>query len=251
MVKRIIDKRKKEKFMMDDAYLNGQARICGWQATLVYNSLCRHANTSQESFPSIKLMGEELAISKDTVMKGLEKLEKYNVIQVKKNRTKNGQWLNNTYTLIDKTEWIKDQVADTNLVSQVADSQLPSGSQPPGQVADTDSKETHIQGNTYKETHKTATSENVAINEILNIFKNKINTSINFGNITERKATAYLLKEIGFEKLSSLIDYAVSIQGEKYAPVITTPYQLKDKLAQLKIYFTKQKQGNKKIGEVI
>jgi DNA-binding transcriptional regulator YhcF (GntR family) len=236
MVKRIIDKRKKEKFMMDDAYLNGQARICGWQATLVYNSLCRHANTSQESFPSIKLMGEELAISKDTVMKGLEKLEKYNVIQVKKNRTKNGQWLNNTYTLIDKTEWIKDQVADTNLVSQ---------------VADTDSKETHIQGNTYKETHKTATSENVAINEILNIFKNKINTSINFGNITERKATAYLLKEIGFEKLSSLIDYAVSIQGEKYAPVITTPYQLKDKLAQLKIYFTKQKQGNKKIGEVI
>ena len=95
MKKRVIDKRVKEKFMMDDLYLNGQARVCGWQATLVYLSLCRHANISQESFPSIKLMAEELDISRPTVIKGLSNLEKYNVIEIKKSRGKSGKWLNN------------------------------------------------------------------------------------------------------------------------------------------------------------
>jgi hypothetical protein len=33
---------------------------------------------------------------------------------------------------------------------------------------------------------------------------------------------------------------AVSIQGEKYAPVVTTPLQMKNKLAELKIYFNKE-----------
>jgi len=156
MIKRIIDKRTKEKFMMDDAYLNGQAKVCGWQATLVYNSLCRHANISQESFPSIKLMAEELAVSRETIMKGVENLEKHNVIQVRKNRTKGGQWLNNTYILIDKTEWEKNQVADTDMVSQVAVNYTPSGSQPLDQVAHSHTKETHKQGNTFKETHNAA-----------------------------------------------------------------------------------------------
>src|SRR3990167_2163616 len=152
MIKRIIDKRIKEKFLMDDAYLNGQARLCGWQATLVYLSLCRHANIDQESFPSIKLMAEELEISRNTVKKGIENLEKYNVISVKKQkRGKLGKWLNNTYILIDKSEWVKisrGPVEDTDR-GPVVTPPWPSGDFHRGPVEAT--KETHREGNTYKE----------------------------------------------------------------------------------------------------
>jgi hypothetical protein len=46
--------RRKEKFVIDDEYLNGYARLCGWNATLVYMSICRHADKDQYSFPRIR-----------------------------------------------------------------------------------------------------------------------------------------------------------------------------------------------------
>ena len=147
MQKRIIDKRIKEKFLMDDEYLNGQAKICGWQATLVYTVLCRHASKNQECFPSIMLMAEKLNISRPTVIKGLQNLEKYNVIQIIKNRNL-GQWINNTYILIDKSEWKKHQVNEVDTVHQVNENTSPSQREYKNQVNDVDSKETHI-----KETH--------------------------------------------------------------------------------------------------
>lgn len=150
IIKRIIDKRTKEKFLIDDAYLNGQAKLCGWQATLVYNSLCRHANINQESFPSIKLIGEELAISKNTILKGIKNLEEYNIIQIKKNRSKSGRWLNNAYILTDKSNWRTHQVPveDTD---QVPVGDAPSPCRGLTQVPVRDTKETHSEGNTYKE----------------------------------------------------------------------------------------------------
>jgi len=151
-MKRIIDKRRKEKFMIDDNYLNGQARICGWQATLVYNSLCRHANINQESFPSIKLMTEELAVGRNTIIKGIKNLEKYNVINVKKARRKDGKWLNNSYILLDKSEWTKTQVPDEDTVSRVPLRTPPCPSQNITKSS-TGTLRKHIEGNTYKETH--------------------------------------------------------------------------------------------------
>ena len=157
MTKRIIDKRKKEKFMMDDEYLNGQARLCGWQATLVYNSLCRHANIDQTSFPSIKLMTEELAVGRNTIIKGVQRLEQNNIIKIGKTRNKNGKWLNNAYTLLDKSVWKKNiQV----LVKDTAkkDNRVPLRTSPcPSQNKTKSSTRTlrkHIEGNTFKETHK-------------------------------------------------------------------------------------------------
>lgn len=174
ITKRVIDKRSKEKFMIDDAYLNGQAKLCGWQATLVYNSLCRHANKGQESFPSIKLISEELNISRPTVLKGLENLEKYNVIIVEKQQHgKAGKWLNNSYILLDKSEWIKvggekrnqrgkklnrtksgkfdNRVNDTDTDTVSVRIQDRVNDTDTDRVNDTDTKETHKQGNTYKE----------------------------------------------------------------------------------------------------
>lgn len=79
------------------------------------------------------------------------------------------------------------------------------------------------------------------IQELITIFYEKINPNINFGNSTTRKACEFLIKKYGIEVLKRTTEYAISIQGDPYAPVITTPYQLKEKLSQLIIFKNKQK----------
>ena len=184
--------------MMDDAYLNGQARVCGWQATLVYNSLCRHANIGQESFPSIKLMSEELGVGRKTIMKGIEYLEKYNVIQVKKNRNKGGKWLNNTYILIDKSEWIKSHVLVGDLGNHVPVGYTPCPSQAHDQVPVGDTKETHTEGNTYKETHIAKAmakpdQRNTEVQEIIDYFTTSLDGLPMDGTHKENRQYTFLM----------------------------------------------------------
>jgi phage replication O-like protein O len=75
---------------------------------------------------------------------------------------------------------------------------------------------------------------------IINIFKG-INPTINYGNKTTRKSCERLIKRFGLEGTLGMATVAVSVQGQKYAPTITTPYLLETKLAELKIYLDKQK----------
>ena len=77
------------------------------------------------------------------------------------------------------------------------------------------------------------------INELLKEFE-PINPTINYGNKTQRKALEDMLKKFGYEKLLNTIKFAVSKQGEKYAPTITTPIQLKNKLGELLVYYKKE-----------
>lgn len=98
----IRDLRKKEKFFVDDLYLNGYAKKCGIYATGVYLSLCRHADKGQRCWPSYKKMAEELNISPKQVGRSIKALESLNII--KKMRV--GKKLNNRYLLLDKSEWV-------------------------------------------------------------------------------------------------------------------------------------------------
>lgn len=100
----IRDIRRKEKFQIDDEYLNGYARHCGPMATLVYLSLCRHANSSQQCFPSKKLISEELNIGERSVYNGLRTLEEWNIIRVEpQERRPDGSYRNNVYTLLNQS----------------------------------------------------------------------------------------------------------------------------------------------------
>ncbi len=78
------------------------------------------------------------------------------------------------------------------------------------------------------------------VNQIFDVFYDKINPTINYENSTSRKAAAALMKSFGFEKTWKLASLAVNVQGELYAPVITTPYELKEKLSKLVIHFKKE-----------
>jgi len=160
--RRIIDNRKKQKFMMDDEFIDKMAKLCGWQGTIVYNSLCRHTNKNQECFPSIKLMAEQHNVSRPTIMKGIEALKKRNVIDVGRTRSKGGKWLNNIYILLDKSDWDYSQVnVDAITIEAIVPlddktkstgDTLPSQCDLHSQVNNIDSKETH-----FKETHKKET----------------------------------------------------------------------------------------------
>lgn len=81
-----------------------------------------------------------------------------------------------------------------------------------------------------------------SVNQVFNLFHDSLNPTINYGNTTQRKAVEYLIAKMGAEKLTGLVKYAISVQGRKYAPTITTPYQLKEKLASLMIFYKKNHQ---------
>ena len=242
--RRIVDRRVKEKFLMDDAYLNGWARKCGWKATLVYLALCRHASKDQECFPSVKLMQEELDVSRDTVIRGLQSLEDHGIISIEKRRGVGGTWISNVYVLHDKSVWNPrwHQVAHSDVVinpNQVAHSVHPSRSQLLSQVAHSDTKETQLEGNTLKETHSAAQGAagdaiGVQVNELLELFR-PVNPTVNrlFANRTQRKALERLLVQFGESKLRNVIATLSTAAADRYGPTITTPVELEAKLGQL------------------
>lgn len=99
------DMRIKEKFFMDDFYLDKYASLCGPFATLVYLCLCRHADAQQASFPSGDMMAKKLKISRSSVTRGIKALVDWNIIAVERTRKSDKTWLNNTYILLDKSNW--------------------------------------------------------------------------------------------------------------------------------------------------
>lgn len=149
----IRDIRTKEKFLVDDAYLNGYARLLGPYVSAVYLSLCRHANKEQECWPGQTKIAEEWDISERMVRKCIKALKEANVIQVIKERTEKGQWLNNVYILLDKSQWAHPEVLPCRWhpEAQYGTTQRHSEAKTRGTpvpIKETHNKETHM-----KETH--------------------------------------------------------------------------------------------------
>lgn len=91
-----------------------------------------------------------------------------------------------------------------------------------------------------KETNTLATpSVAVEIQQVLEAFQMHINPSINYGNKTQRKAVEEMLAQLGVDRLTKLIAYCAKIASEPFAPVVTTPYQLQQKQAQIAVYWKK------------
>jgi phage replication O-like protein O len=113
-------------------------------------------------------------------------------------------------------------------------------------------KKGHTIDNTTKDTItkdiSEQSSQNNEVNKIMDIFY-KINPTLNWGNKTQRQACQDLIKTCGLEETIQMANMACSIQGEKYAPVVTTPYQFKEKLAQIKVYFDKEKSKRREVFE--
>lgn len=96
---------------------------------------------------------------------------------------------------------------------------------------------------TEKQTKQLKLNEEVA--QVFDIFYKTINPEINFGNKTSRSSCEFLLKKYGLEKVQQITNYAIKIQQEdRFAPTITTPYQLKEKMSALAMRRHREINGN-------
>lgn len=97
-------------------------------------------------------------------------------------------------------------------------------------------------------TEATAKTPN-KINLLLKEFET-VNPIINYGNKNQRKALDEMLKKFGYDKLLNTIRFAVSVQGKQYAPVITTPCQLRENMGKLLVYYQKENTNKSKFTSI-
>lgn len=86
-----------------------------------------------------------------------------------------------------------------------------------------------------------ANSKDVA--DIIDIFVKAGNKTLRFGNVTQRKACERLITDIGIQKALSRARYAASVQKDRYAPNITTPLELEQKMHKLETYYQREQGG--------
>jgi len=86
------------------------------------------------------------------------------------------------------------------------------------------------------------------LNDLIELFK-PINPTYErlFGNNTQRAALERLVKKFGAEKVRKMIECLPKILGNPYAPVITTPYLLEQKLSNLIVYLKAEKEKEGKV----
>ena len=181
-----------------------------------------------ETFSIIDIWKENIQFYKN---KGVPKREHLKNENLSRCSQKEAQGVSESNT---KKNTIKEELIDTN-------------------VSIEDEKKSSLKGKKEK-LRSLAKSEPFTreVQELMNYFYDTGNKTINFGNKTERKAALELIKLMGFEKAMKITEYAVKVQNEQYAPVITTPLDLKNKLAKLvafhnrqpRIFMIKNKQKN-------
>lgn len=247
------DLRAKERFVLDNEFFNGYVRILGTNALGVYCSLARHANKMQKCYPSQKKIAEELSLSRATVNEWIKVLEYFKII--KKQRI--GKGCTNRYWLLDKKKWRKDwQVMSneltTNKVSDVKPFDIQSQTillQESNHLT-SNSKETQKKGNTIVTISNASVAEK-DINSKIELFKplNPLTYKKWYSNKTQRAAIGRLMEALG-DKLELAINTAILANGKKYAPTITAPLQLEEKLSALRAWVIKEKSNLPTIAKI-
>jgi len=189
---------------------------------------------------SLTQFQEGLKRSRQTMITALKNLQLVNVVKlVKRGSAKNDSniWEINKYYNTWKLVKTSHLVKTAHLVKRNAKPSLMEHLNLVKTVRHT--KEIYKRKNTKEISNLTV----AGVKEVMDVFY-KINPTLNWGNKTIRKAAADLIKKFGLEETLRMAEAVVAVQGQPYAPVATTPYDMKEKLAKFKIFFDNQK--NKK-----
>lgn len=177
----IRDARNKAMYRVDDAYLNGYARLCGVYSTAVYNSLCRHSDNHQKSFPSIELMSEQHGVDRKTIMRAVDILEQWGIVRVIRSKDEHTKRQKpNVYILVDKSLWKQKPSPSQVLGAESLWGTDPSPSGSESRVPPRDCKDTHIKEAQIKDTAETssATSDFKEENKTISKLDTLIDVSI-------------------------------------------------------------------------
>jgi len=243
---KVRDFRNKHFFVVDDLYLNGYAKLFPVTTSAVYLSLCRHANKAQTCFPAQKLLAEQHGINKRTVRRAIKTLIESNLVAVKKIRGKDGRWKRNNYYLLDREQWLKPkQIIKKGLAKKTRGHQSPMAS-PEDNNDTTRGHQSPIKDTHKKDTHILLRKEGKPSNEInllIGLFK-AVNPSYErlYSNKTQRGALERLVKKFGADEIQRAIGMLPETNAERYAPQITTPYQLEKKLGALLLFLKRREQ---------
>lgn len=80
---------------------------------------------------------------------------------------------------------------------------------------------------------------NAQVVSILEAFQKSVNPGLSYGHKTNREAAKWMIATWGFDRTMKLVEYAISIHGEEFAPTIATPYDLKVGFAKVSAYYKK------------
>lgn len=78
--------------------------------------------------------------------------------------------------------------------------------------------------------------DSVDIAGLIQLFRNTVNPTLNFANTTQRRACEQLLDQFGSTIVFNMAKYAISIQSDKYAPIVTTPLQLLNNIGRVGVF---------------
>ena len=97
---KVRDKRKGNRYYVDNEFIDGYAKYVGWQGQCVYHALCRHSR-EENCFPGQEHLAIELGISTASVKRGVKQLKEWNIVAV----VRRGKTQSNEYWLLDRTKW--------------------------------------------------------------------------------------------------------------------------------------------------
>ena len=241
------DMRSKSKFFVDDEYLNGYAKLCGPNATMVYLCLCRHSDRHQESFPSIELMATKTGVSRDSIMRGIKSLVDWNIVSKSRVWRKGSQVTNNTYVLLDKSVWKPKEASRCEPLGTGEASRKSANKQ----VAVSDTKDTH-----RKDTHtcedkssleydivpdgdedkKTSKPDN-RVNDKLAVFRLFGEEKKPWWIHKQQKVDALaLFDSYTLDQLKKAISIAQANRDDQFCPKINTPSDLARRMESLLDY---------------
>lgn len=225
------DMRHKEKFFVDDEYLNGYAKHLGTTTSMVYFVLCRHADKNQECFPSYEHIADKLGVSDATIKRSIKDLKDWNIISIGKRKRTHGKFLHNSYLLLDKSVWkSKPEVTSDPRSPEVMDA--PHQGSPmhltighPRPTKDTHMKDTHMK--------ELALQSNADIPVLIKEFE-KTNKACGdfYGNTTQRKALEKLINAYGRDKVFAVINALPKLNRVLYNKA-TTPVELWNKWSKI------------------
>lgn len=200
-------------------------------------------------------------LSKNFIPTGIKELEKFKIIEVKEER-KNGKVLRRvikfTPQKLDKTHPIEEETLPKPNTSK-PDISKPDISKPNIRKQSTLEDSTILEDSILKEDtpygsadapQKESLSEKTEgqeINEVLSEFF-KATTVLDregfYGRKTYRDASKQLVAKFGLPETLKLVRVALSLQGEKYSPLITNPVELRDKIDKLYLYIKSENNVN-------
>lgn len=232
----IRDKRNGDWYWISRLVYEEYAQKIGVIGLALYNAYASYARDKAEAWPSLKTVSRKLGISIPTILKYNKVLEEYGLIEIKSGK-EDGK--SNIIYLKKASEGIKQ-----------VNTPYKRALYPGIKQVNTNEKNTNEKNMndlpTIVGSEPEGSQEEKQVNAIIPYFEpifpayKKLYT-----NKTQRAAIKRLLKIMPKEQLIATLQILPQVLLRPYAPRITTPLQLEDKLGELKIFIGQEKSKNK------